>query len=61
MNGSLSKKILISNDLGHHTVAQNFKKAGTMYKLINDCFTDDVKIKKNILKRTYNILHINVY
>lgn len=43
------KNINIQQVYGHHTVAQNFKKAGTMYKLINDCFLNDVKITKDYL------------
>ena len=43
------KNINIQQVYGNHMVAENFKKAGTLYNLINDYFLNDVKIDKDYL------------
>ena len=44
------KNINIQQVYGNHTVAENFKKQGTLYNLINDYFLNDIKITKDYLE-----------
>lgn len=44
------KNINIQQVYGNHMVAENFKKSGTLYTLINDYFLNDVDVTKDYLE-----------
>ena len=44
------KNINIQTVYGNHMVAENFKKTGNLYTLINDCFLNDIQITEEYLQ-----------